>query len=154
MYFRIKNEEATLNQIQFNDSLRQYCQEMLNEGFTKNQLCSFMLGPQKSPMFSAFLENEDRQFGLKVLSDIFSQFGYELKVVPVKKDSQSPEEEEYFENIYNEFETDYRKILMEALEDPNIKSRPRPTNSGKVARNISSIADDIFQEISQKAADV
>ena len=142
-----------MNQVQFNDSLRQYCREMINEGFTKNQLCSFMLGQQKTPMFSAFLESDDRQFGLKVLSDIFSQFGYDLKVVPVKKDSQSQEETEYFENLYSEFETDYKKILVEALEDPNLKNRPRPSNSGKVARNISSIADDIFKEISQKSTE-
>ena len=74
-----------MNHKELNTELRDFCQKLIDDGYNKSQLCSLLLGQQKLPMFTQFIENQDRNFGIGVLSNIFEIFGYELQVVPVLK---------------------------------------------------------------------
>lgn len=135
-----------MDYIELNTELRDFCKQIINDGYNKSQVCSLLLGQQKLPMFSQFLENEDRNFGIGVLSQIFDIFGYKLEVVPVLK-SGTEEIPKLTEN-YNKFIENYRMMISEGLANQEA-AEISSGREGKVATAINTIALQMFQQITK-----
>jgi len=136
-----------MDHIELNAELRDFCKQIINDGYTKSQVCSLLLGQQKLPMFSQFLDNDNRNFGIGVLSQIFDIFGYKLEVVPVLK-SGSEEDPKLTEN-YNKFVENYRMMISEGLANQEVVDG-RDGRESKVATAINDVALKMFQQITQK----
>jgi hypothetical protein len=135
-----------MNHIELNAELRDFCKKLINDGYNKSQLCSLILGQQKLPMLSQFIENDDRNFGIGVLSQIFEIFGYELKVVPVLKDSN---EDPKFVESYTKFIENYHMMFSEGLANQEA-AEIRGERESKVATAINEVAIAMFNQITQK----
>ena len=138
-----------MDYIEMNTELRDFCKQLVNDGYNKSQVCSLLLGQQKLPMFSQFLDNEDRNFGIGVLSQIFDIFGYKLEVVPVLKSSN--EDAPNLTENYTKFIENYRMMVSEGLsnqEAADISSG----REGKVSIAINEVAMKMFHEITKKGA--
>jgi hypothetical protein len=130
-----------MNHKELNTELRDFCQKLIDDGYNKSQLCSLLLGQQKLPMFTQFIENQDRNFGIGVLSNIFEIFGYELQVVPVLKTNA---EDPKITDLKNRFIENYRIILSEGLANQeNVKVE----REGKVQQAITDVALELFKKI-------
>jgi len=130
-----------------NAELRTFCKQLIDDGYTKSQVCSLILGQQKLPMFSDFLESETRNFGIGVLAQIFDIFGYELTIVPVLKDS---EEDPKITDFNNRFIENYRLMLTEGLANQQTTETKRSGPDGKVQQAIKDVALELFQQITQR----
>ena len=130
-----------MNHKELNTELRDFCQKLIDDGYNKSQLCSLLLGQQKLPMFTQFIENQDRNFGIGVLSNIFEIFGYELQVVPVLKTNA---EDPKITDLKNRFIEHYRIMLSEGLANQeNVKVE----REGKVQQAITDVALELFKKI-------
>ncbi|MBT3298708.1 hypothetical protein HN385_07290 [archaeon] len=130
-----------MNHKELNTELRDFCQKLIDDGYNKSQLCSLLLGQQKLPMFTQFIENQDRNFGIGVLSNIFEIFGYELQVVPVLKTNA---EDPKITDLKNRFIENYRIMLSEGLANQeNVKVE----REGKVQQAITDVALELFKKI-------
>lgn len=129
---------------ELNSELRGFCKQLIDDGYTKSQICNILLGQQKLPMFSSFIENEDRNFGIGVLSQIFEIFGYDLMVIPVLRDS---EESPKITDLKNKFIQNYRVMLTEGLANQKNEENKKST---KVQQAIKDVAIDLFQQITQR----
>lgn len=130
-----------MNHKELNTELRDFCQKLIDDGYNKSQLCSLLLGQQKLPMFTQFIENQDRNFGIGVLSNIFEIFGYELQVVPVLKTTA---EDPKITDLKNRFIENYRIMLSEGLANQeNVKVE----REGKVQQAITDVALELFKKI-------
>jgi hypothetical protein len=131
-----------MDQRELNMELRNFINQLISDGYLKSPICNVILGPQKIPMLTQFLEDEDRNFGLKVLTNIFSAFGYKLRLVPVKDDDENANFDEYYETFLSE----YRTMLVETL-DSNEKQKQSVGRKGKVASAIDKLANKIFDDL-------
>jgi len=130
-----------MNHIELNAELRNFCQKLIDDGYTKSQICALLLGGQKVPMFTNFLENSDRNFGINVLSNIFEIFGYELQVIPVlKSNSLDPKLVE----LKNRFIENYHMMLTEGLSN---QEKVKVEREGKVQQAITDVALELFKKI-------
>ena len=130
-----------MNHKELNTELRDFCQKLIDDGYNKSQLCSLLLGQQKLPMFTQFIENQNRNFGIGVLSNIFEIFGYELQVVPVLKTNA---EDPKITDLKNRFIENYRIMLSEGLANQeNVKVE----REGKVQQAITDVALELFKKI-------
>ena len=130
-----------MNHKELNTELRDFCQKLIDDGYNKSQLCSLLLGQQKLPMFTQFIENQDRNFGIGVLSNIFEIFGYELQVVPVLKTNA---EDPKITDLKNRFIENYRIMLSKGLANQeNVKVE----REGKVQQAITDVALELFKKI-------
>ncbi len=137
-----------MDYIQLNEELRNFCKQLINDGYTKSQICSIVLGQQKLPMFNQFIEDENRNFGIGVLSQIFDVLGYTLDIVPVMK---SENDDDMFSEFYNKFKENYHLIMIEGLT--NQEKNKDFVGSGrdsKVQQAITDVALDMFNKILQK----
>lgn len=132
-----------MNYVDLNTELRDFCQKLIDDGYSKSQICTLLLGQQKLPMFSQFLENQERNFGIGVLAQIFEIFDYELAVVPILKNG---DDENKLTELYNRFVENYRLKLTEGLSNQE-KVDGRTTKDGKVQKAITDIALEMFKEI-------
>ena len=130
-----------MNHKELNTELRDFCQKLIDDGYNKSQLCSLLLGQQKLPMFTQFIENQDRNFGIGVLSNIFEIFGYELQVVPVLKTNA---EDPKITDLKNRFIENYRIMLSEGLANQENVIVER---EGKVQQAITDVALELFKKI-------
>jgi hypothetical protein len=135
-----------MDYVELNAELRDFCTKLVNDGYNKSQICSLLLGQQKLPMFSAFLESENRNFGIGVLAQIFDIFGYRLDLVPVLKDS---EEEPRFTELNNRFTENYHLMLTEGLANQE-KTDGRSERTGEVQQAITDIALEMFKKITNQ----
>jgi hypothetical protein len=124
-----------------NRELRNFCLKLIDDGYTKSQLCSVLLGQQKLPMFTQFIEDNNRNFGISVLSNIFEIFGYDLSIVPVLKESS---EEPKITEMKNRFIENYRLMLTEGLSN---QEKTKTEKEGKVQQAITDVALELFQKI-------
>jgi hypothetical protein len=130
-----------MNHIELNTELRDFCQKLIDDGYNKSQLCSLLLGQQKLPMFTQFMENQNRNFGIGVLSNVFEIFGYELQVVPVLK---TTDDDPRITDLKNRFIENYRIIFSEGLANQeNVKVE----REGKVQQAITDVALELFKKI-------
>jgi hypothetical protein len=130
-----------------NAELRDFCKKLVNDGYNKSQLCSIILGQQMLPMLSKFLENDDRNFGIGVLSRIFDVFGYELKIVPVLKGT--PDDPKLNE-AYTKFIENYHMMFSEGLANQEAANEGKGERESKVATAINQVALEMFQQITQR----
>lgn len=137
-----------MNHIELNAELRNFCKQLINDGYNKSQLASLILGQQKLPMLSQFIDNNDRNFGIGVLSQIFEIFGYELKIVPVLKDNDN-EENPIFNDSYIKFVENYHMMFSEGLANQEA-AEVKGERESKVANAINTIAMQMFNQITQR----
>jgi hypothetical protein len=130
-----------MNHVEINAELRDFCQQLIDDGYTKSQICSLLLGQQKLPMFTQFMESDNRNFGIGVLSNIFEIFGYELQIVPVLKDTP---EDSKITDLKNRFTENYRMMLTEGLSN---QERTKIEKESKVQQAITDVALDLFNKI-------
>jgi len=130
-----------MNHVEINAELRDFCQQLIDDGYTKSQICSLLLGQQKLPMFTQFMESNSRNFGIGVLSNIFEIFGYELQIIPVLK--ETPEDPKITE-LKNRFTENYRMMLTEGLSN---QERTKIEKESKVQQAITDVALDLFNKI-------
>lgn len=104
---------------ELNNEIREFCRKLINDGYTKSQICGLLLGSQKLPMFSQFLDNDNRNFGLSVLSGMLDAFGYKLELVPVLKESSNQEPK--LNELNAKFLENYKFILMENLNNNTVR---------------------------------
>jgi len=130
-----------MNHKELNSELRDFCRKLIDDGYNKSQICSLLLGQQKLPMFTQFIDSDDRNFGIVVLSNIFEIFGYELQVVPVLKDV---EEDPKITDLKNRFIENYRIMLTEGLSN---QEKMKVEREGKVQQAITNVALELFQKI-------
>ena len=130
-----------MNHKELNSELRDFCRKLIDDGYNKSQICSLLLGQQKLPMFTQFIDSDDRNFGIVVLSNIFEIFGYELQVVPVLKDF---EEDPKITDLKNRFIENYRIMLTEGLSN---QEKIKVEREGKVQQAITNVALELFQKI-------
>jgi hypothetical protein len=138
-----------MDYIELNTELRNFCKQIINDGYNKSQVCSLLLGQQKLPMFSQFLENESRNFGIGVLAQIFDIFGYKLEVVPVLK-TNNGDSLKLVEN-YNKFIENYRLMISEGLANQEAADVSSGRDN-KVATAINVLAMQMFEQITQKGS--
>lgn len=136
-----------MDHIEFNAELRDFCKKLINDGYNKSQLCSLILGQQKLPMLSQFIDNNDRNFGIGVLSQIFEIFGYELKIVPVLIGS---EVDPKLVEAYTKFIENYHMMFAEGLANQEAAAEGKGERESKVATAITDIAMEMFQQITQQ----
>lgn len=127
---------------ELNAELRDFCQKLLDDGYSKSQLCSIILGQQKLPMFNQFIDNKDRNFGIGVLSNIFEIFGYDLMIIPVLKSSNGDIPK--ITELKNRFVENYRIMLTEGLSN---QEKVKVEQVEKVEQAITNIALDLFKKI-------
>jgi len=130
-----------MNHKELNSELRDFCRKLIDDGYNKSQICSLLLGQQKLPMFTQFIDSDDRNFGIVVLSNIFEIFGYELQVIPVLKDV---EEDPKITDLKNRFIENYRIMLTEGLSN---QEKMKVEKEGKVQQAITNVALELFQKI-------
>lgn len=130
-----------MDHIAMNAELRDFCKKMIDDGYNKSQLCSLLLGQQKLPMFTQFMDSDKRNFGIGVLSNIFEIFGYELSIVPVLKDS---DEDPKITELKNRFVENYHIMLTEGLSN---QEKNKVIKDGQVQQAITDIAVQLFQKI-------
>jgi len=130
-----------MNHVEINTELRNFCQQLIDDGYTKSQICTLLLGQQKLPMFTQFMESESRNFGIGVLSNIFDIFGYELLIVPVLKDTT---EDPKITELKNRFTENYRIMLTEGLSN---QERTKIEKESKVQQAITDVALELFNKI-------
>jgi len=133
-----------MNHKQLNSELRDFCRKLIDDGYNKSQICSLLLGQQKLPMFTQFINSDDRNFGIVVLSNIFDIFGYELQVVPVLKET---EEDPKITDLKNRFIENYQIMLTEGLSN---QEKMKIEKEGKVQQAITNVALELFQKIITK----
>lgn len=135
-----------MDYIELNAELRNFCKRLINDGYTKSHLCTLLLGSQKMPMFTQFLDNENRNFGLSVLSKIFEAFDYKLEILPISNENKN-ETKPILNEINNKFLENYKFILMDNLT--NKKVIKREGREGTVDKSISDIVSDIIDNIGE-----
>ena len=133
-----------MNHKQLNSELRDFCRKLIDDGYNKSQICSLLLGQQKLPMFTQFIDSNDRNFGIAVLSNIFDIFGYELQVVPVLKET---DEDPKITDLKNRFIENYQIMLTEGLSN---QEKMKIEKEGKVQQAITNVALELFQKIISK----
>ena len=133
-----------MNHKQLNSELRDFCRKLIDDGYNKSQICSLLLGQQKLPMFTQFISDDDRNFGIAVLSNIFDIFGYELQVVPVLKET---DEDPKITDLKNRFIENYQIMLTEGLSN---QEKMKIEKEGKVQQAITNVALELFQKIISK----
>lgn len=134
-----------MDHVELNAELRDFCKQLISDGYSKSQICSIILGQQKMPMFSQFLENETRNFGIGVLSQIFDIFGYKLEIVPVlKTEKNEPIETVNVTENNNKFVENYHLLMSEGLANQETMEH---TRESKVSTAITDIAMNMFQNI-------
>jgi hypothetical protein len=130
-----------MNHKELNTELRDFCQKLIDDGYNRSQICSLLLGQQKLPMFIQFIENQNRNFGIGVLSNIFEIFGYELQIIPVLK---TMSEDPKITDLKNRFTENYRIMFSEGLANQeNVKVE----REGKVQQAITDVALELFKKI-------
>lgn len=135
-----------MDHIELNAELREFCKQLISDGYAKSQIAGIILGQQKLPMFTQFLESDTRNFGIGVLSNIFDIFGYKLEVVPVLKTENESETINITEN-YNKFVENYHMLMSEGLANQETVDRERES---KVSVAITDVAMKMFQQILNK----
>lgn len=68
----------TVNEL--NDKLRDIFKSKLDNGYTKSNICSLVLGTSGFAQFENFI-TDDKTFGFKPLQRIAEAFGYDLHVI-------------------------------------------------------------------------
>jgi hypothetical protein len=134
-----------MNYIELNNELRQFFKKLIADGHIKTKICSLILGQQKLPMFTTFLEDDDRNFGIKVLTQIFENMGYELKIVPVPKNEKS---NDTLNEIYKNFQNEYQHTLIDGLA--NMQNENPTGKKSVVADAITQLSERLFSEIIDK----
>lgn len=128
---------------ELNNEIREFCRKLINDGYTKSQICGLLLGPQKLPMFSQFLENDNRNFGLSVLSGMLGAFGYKLELIPVLKNSSNQEPK--LNELNTKFLENYKFILMENLNNNTVRKDSERESS--IQKTVSNLVSDIIANI-------
>jgi hypothetical protein len=137
-----------MDHFELNLELRDFCKKLISDGYSKSQICSVILGQQRMPMFTQFLDNETRNFGVGVLSQIFDVFGYRLEIVPILKTNEEEIENINITENFNKFIENYHMLMSEGLA--NQETAERGDRESKVATAITDLALDMFQKIVNK----
>lgn len=101
-----------------NDFLRNVFKQLIDDGYTKRQICMLTLGAQSEPQFDGFLQGKD--FGIKPLSKILDAFGYNFEIGIVKKDNI--ENEKIINKLNDPFLENCKSTLINSLKDQITRS--------------------------------
>ena len=130
-----------MNSSEMNNILRDMFKKLVEDGFPKNPMCAVTLGTNANPYFNKFLDGTE--LGIKPLARMIEGLGYDLHLVPVKKDDA--EAMKKLEADSEEFIGDAMDTLKEFLE--NHSATPRASGGGRVAAELSSAVDGLFEEL-------
>lgn len=136
-----------MDYVDMNTELKNFCNQLVNDGYNKTQICKLILGQQNVPRFTQFLEDDDKNFGIKVLAQIFDTFGYRLDIVPVLK--TVTDEDPKTTECYNKFFENYHMMMSEGLSNQE-NSENKVGRSNTVSLAINDVALQMFQQITQK----
>lgn len=125
-----------------NSLLREMTMALLNDGHKKTSICSTTLGTQSNPQFSKFIDGTD--LGLKALQRFFDGLGYDLHILPVRKDDKQKVSE--IEEISFSFAKDSYDQLKKYLSERTVK-RGTVAGSGEVNEALQNILDDELDKI-------
>jgi len=135
-----------MDYVELNTELKNFCNQLVNDGYNKTQICKLILGQQNVPRFTQFLEDEDKNFGIKVLAQIYDTFGYKLEIVPVLKTNY--EEDPKATECYNKFFENYHNMMSEGLANQeNVENKVGRSNTVSLA--INDVALQMFQQITK-----
>lgn len=130
-----------MNSSEMNNLLRSMFAKLVEEGHPKNPMCAVTLGTNANPYFSKFLEGTE--LGIKPLSRMVEGLGFDLHLVPVKKDDVATVQE--LEKNSEIFINDAVDTLKEFLENHTVT--PRASGGGKVAADLSCAVDELFGDL-------
>lgn len=125
-----------------NTLLREMTSALLQEGYKKTSICATTLGTQSNPQFSKFVEGND--LGLKAMQRFFDGLGYDLHVVPVRKEDSKRKSD--LETDSYEFAKDSHDQLSKYLKDRNVKRGP-VSGSGEVNEALQSVLEQELEKI-------
>ena len=126
---------------QLNAELRDFCNRLVDDGHSKTKLCSLLLGQSKVPMFSEFLQNPDRNFGLSVLSQMLDGLGYSIELVPLSRDTEEPK----LNSLTRVFLENYQLRIMEGLDNSVV--RKKTEKEGTVQKSLVDISNQLFESL-------
>lgn len=127
------NQGGCVKTEELNTLLREFFKSLENDGYPGQDICSATLGAQAKPTYDNFIKN-NKVLGVKPLSRIFDNLGYDLHLIPIKK-----------ENL--ETSTQLNNTTLEFVTDSNLELRnffenrvPTKKKSGR-KRVVSSLAE-------------
>ena len=128
---------------QLNGLVRSMVHALLNDGFKKKPICDCTLGNQSAPQFDRFLSGIE--LGVKPFERFFDGLGYDILIVPVKKDN-ADSAIRWANEMTDTFLEDSRQQLLDYLENRQGQFSHRYSLSESVKADLP----DIFDVIQQK----
>jgi hypothetical protein len=116
-----------------NGLIREFFRSLEGDGYGEQEICSVTMGAQARPTYDNFVKHE-KNLGIKPLSRIFDNLGYDLHLVPIKKDDSDKSQ-------------NYHETTMEFITDSNLELRhffenkPPPKKRSGRKRVVSSMAE-------------
>jgi len=124
----------------FNTSLRELFQELVNDGFKRRHICSLTLGVQAEPQLESFLKGND--FGFKPLQRLVQNIGYDFNIIITPKNID-PEVNKFINTTNQEFFEDCKQLLVEKLNDENVIKSATVVKTGLIAEVTTELFDSI-----------
>lgn len=125
---------------EFNRIFREMCNDLIVDGCKKSKICKVTLGRNNQPMFEGFI-NKNKNFGIAVLQRIVENYGYDLMILPIKKDLID-EYQEFLDQTKQQFTDDLKEQIRESVENIQIHNTGRPNE--QINNVVNSILDDLI----------
>jgi hypothetical protein len=137
---------------ELNSTVRTLIQQLVDQGYKKKPICDVTLGSSFNPQFSNFLNGEN--LGLQPLTRLIEGLGFELHIVPIKKDNNESQVENDLQKKYDEFIQLSNQELIEYLENRPVVSRGASKNpDGGVAGALNDMVNIIVADIENNSSE-
>lgn len=123
----------------FNKRFRDLINQLINDGYTKYDICAISFGAQRMDQLSKFLSGRD--LGTKPLSKVFDSLDYELHLIPLPKGIS--EDSKYLDELTNDVFESLLLVFNEYLENINLVKTKKDSQTLIIDNYIQKIVDDI-----------
>ena len=124
---------------ELNSILREMVKILIEDGYKKKTLCAILLGSQSGPVFHGFMKGSNM---LRPLERLVDGLGYDLHMVPIKKDDY--EMSNKLDGLTEEFVDETRRRIINYVENKPVPQRKLSNRSIGLFKDV---VDELYKEL-------